>query len=127
MGNRIQTIASVIFALLFIGILSMMNSTVLQFGTDVNRKVGNTVSISENYELNSFDGTRVTGDTVISAINNKDTLSSTLQLNIVVDGTLVTGSYKDSGLTINPNAVYQAELQRNVNDVVENIVFTTVV
>lgn len=127
MGNRIQTIASIIFALLFIGILSMMNSTVLQFGSNVNHKVGNTVSISENYELNSFDGTRVSGDTVISAINNKDTLSSTLQLTIIVDGVPVTGTYAESGLTINPNTVYQAELQRNVNDVVENIVFTTVV
>ena len=124
MGSRIQTIASIIFALLFIAILSVMNSSVLQFGSAVDNKVGNTVSISENYELNSFDGRRVSGDTVISAINNKDTLNSRYVLSITVDGVPVTGSYADSGLTINPNDVYQAELQYNANDVVEGIIFT---
>lgn len=125
MGSRIQTIAGIIFSLLFIAILATMNSTVLQFGSDVNRKVGNTLSVSQNYELDVFDGTKVTGDTVISAINNKDTITNGLQLNIIVDGTTVTGTYAESGITINPSTVYNAQLQRNLNDVVEAITFTT--
>lgn len=124
MGSRIQTIAGIIFSLLFIAILATMNSTVLQFGSDVNRKVGNTLSVSQNYELDVFDGTKVTGDTVISAINNKDTITNGLQLNIIVDGTTVTGAYAESGITINPSTVYNAQLQRNLNDVVEAITFT---
>lgn len=51
MGHRIETMASVIFALLFIGILSTMYGTVNRYGSEVNRKVGNTVSVAENYEL----------------------------------------------------------------------------
>lgn len=125
MGSRIQTIAGIIFSLLFIAILSNMNSSVLQFGSDVNRKVGNTLSVSQSYELDVFDGTKVTGDTVISAINNKDTITSGMQLDIIVDGTTVTGTYAESGITINPSTVYNAELQRNLNDVVNAVSFTT--
>ena len=125
LGCRIQTIAGIIFSLLFIAILSNMNSSVLQFGSDVNRKVGNTLSVSQSYELDVFDGTKVTGDTVISAINNKDTITSGMQLDIIVDGTTVTGTYAESGITINPSTVYNAELQRNLNDVVNAVSFTT--
>lgn len=126
MSNRIQTIASIIFSLVFIAVLATMNSSVLQFGSNVNRRVSNTVSVSQHYELDVFDGTQVTGDTVISAINNKDTLTSGLQLNIIVDGTTVTGTYTDSGLTINPNTVYNATLQRNLNDVITAVSFDSV-
>lgn len=126
MSNRIQTIAGIIFSLVFIAVLATMNSSVLQFGSNVNRRVSNTVSVSQHYELDVFDGTQVTGDTVISAINNKDTLTSGLQLNIIVDGTTVTGTYTDSGLTINPNTVYNATLQRNLNDVITAVSFDSV-
>lgn len=126
MSSRIQTIAGIIFSLVFIAVLATMNSSVLQFGSNVNRRVSNTVSVSQHYELDVFDGTQVTGDTVISAINNKDTLTSGLQLNIIVDGTTVTGTYTDSGLTINPNTVYNATLQRNLNDVITAVSFDSV-
>ena len=125
-SSRIQTIAGIIFSLVFIAVLATMNSSVLQFGSNVNRRVSNTVSVSQHYELDVFDGTQVTGDTVISAINNKDTLTSGLQLNIIVDGTTVTGTYADSGLTINPNTVYNATLQRNLNDVITAVSFDRV-
>ena len=126
MEHRIQVIAGIIFSLVFVGILSTMNTTVLRFGTDVNRKVGNTVAVSENYELRAFDDTRVSGDTVISAINNRDTLGSNVRLDIQVDGVGVTGTYAESGLSINPNTVYAATLLRNDNDVIQTISFERV-
>ena len=123
MGHRIETMASVIFALLFIGILSTMYGTVNRYGSEVNRKVGNTVSVAENYELLAFDGTKVTGDTVISAINNRNSLSSKLTLQITVDGRPVVGADASFGETINPSTIYNAELQKNANDVIETIAF----
>lgn len=125
MGHRIETMASVIFALLFIGILSTMYGTVNRYGSEVNRKVGNTVSVAENYELLAFDGTKVTGDTVISAINNRNSLSSKLTLRITVDGREVPGDYASLGETINPSTIYNATLEKNANDVIETIAFTT--
>ena len=115
--------ASIIFALIFVGILSTMYGTVTRYGNDVNRKIGNTVSVSENYELQVFDGTKVTGDTVISAINNRNTLSSKLVLRIT--GREVPGDYASFGETINPSTVYNATLEKNANDVIETIAFTT--
>lgn len=125
MGHRIETMASVIFALLFIGILSTMYGTVNRYGSEVNRKVGNTVSVAENYELQAFDGTKVTGDTVISAINNRNSLSSKLTLRITVDGREVASDYASLGETINPSTIYNATLEKNANDVIETIAFTT--
>lgn len=125
MGHRIETMASIIFALIFVGILSTMYGTVTRYGNDVNRKIGNTVSVSENYELQVFDGTKVTGDTVISAINNRNTLSSKLVLRITVNGREVPGDYASFGETINPSTVYNATLEKNANDVIETIAFTT--
>lgn len=125
MGQRIETMASMIFALVFVAILSTMAVTVNRYGSVVNQKVGNTVSVSENYELASFDGTKVTGDTVISAINNRATLSAKFVLHITVDGVEITGDYADSGLVINPSGAYDATLERNANDVIETVAFTT--
>lgn len=125
MGHRIETMASIIFALIFVGILSTMYGTVTRYGNDVNRKIGNTVSVSENYELQVFDGTKVTGDTVISAINNRNTLSSKLVLRITVNGREVPGDYASFSETINPSTVYNATLEKNANDVIETIAFTT--
>lgn len=125
MAHRIEIMASVIFALIFLGIMSMMYGTVNRYGSEVNRKVGNTVSVAENYELLAFDGTKVTGDTVISAINNRNSLSSKLTLRITVDGREVPGDYASFGETINPSTIYNATLEKNANDVIETIAFTT--
>ena len=121
MGERIQWIASVMFALAFVAILSVMNSNVMQFGNHVNNQVNNKISVAESYEVQTFDETVVTGDTVLSAIKNQDTLY-TNKLSITVDGT-------EYGPTDNTNSIslskkYKASLQRNANDMIVGVSFT---
>lgn len=123
MGNRIQTMASIIFALFFVAILAQMNTSVLKFGADMNGKVNNTLTVSENYELDAFDNTQVTGDTVISAIHNRETLCSNRPIEISINGYVITGNDDAAINSISPSRVYTATLMRNANDVVQTIDF----
>lgn len=61
MSERIQWVASIIFALAFVALLSVMNMDVLHYGANVNNRVNNQIAVSESYELQNFDGTVVTG------------------------------------------------------------------
>ena len=96
---------------------------VLHYGANVNNRVNNQIAVSESYELQNFDGTVVTGDTVRSAIKNQDTMY-TSNLEIVVDGTAYpAGSNTDS---IGLSSKYTAELVRNANDIITGVEFTRV-
>lgn len=142
MGSRIQKIATVMFALAFVAILAIMNSSILSLGSNSNKKLNSTLSTTDNYELSSFDETTVTGDTVISAIGNCKTLSSSTKLKITVY-TNANSSGEEYGYTdeddddfteysitdprdddfINPSAEFEASLVTNDNDIVTEIEF----
>lgn len=123
MSERIQWVASIIFALAFVALLSVMNMDVLHYGANANNRVNNQIAVSESYELQNFDGTVVTGDTVRSAVKNQDTMY-TSNLEIVVDGTTYpAGSNTDS---IGLSSKYTAELVRNANDIITGVEFTRV-
>ena len=111
-----------LFALVFIAIVSTMNSEVVRYGNAVNHRVNNQIVAAENYELQSFDGTLVTGDTVISAIKNQDTLYST-NLEISVNGTTYTRN--DNLGAIGLANRYRAELVLNDNDIIVGVRFTS--
>ncbi len=128
MSNRLQSIAEIVFALAFIAILSMIASGVFKFGGNVNEQIQRTNAATELHELRAFDGTTVTGETVISAIRNHNTLYS-YDLTITVGGT----NYGAGGTTfditsgaVNPAAAYSATLDTNGNGVVTGITFTPV-
>lgn len=122
MSERIQWVAGIIFALAFVALLSVMNSNVLRYGANVNSRVNNQIAVSESYELQNFDGTVVTGDTVKSAINNQDTMyTNKLEIKI--------GSDWDSAAIADPSSInlastYTAHLHRNANDIIDGVYFT---
>lgn len=135
MGERIQYVASILFALAFVALLSIMNSNVLQYGAAVNSRVNNNIELSETYELQSFDSTTVTGDTVISAIRNSDTLSNQ-KLTIEVrtsDGRTTSygegGTFPSYSVTagqpyyIGPSQKFTSALIRNANEIVTKVLF----
>jgi len=142
MGGRIQTIAKVIFALAFVAILALMNSGILNLGSNSNKKLNNTLSMTDSYELSTFENTVVTGDSVISAIRNCKNLSSSTKLKVTVKtnsnttgaayGYTSTSSDTFNDYTetdprdndfINPTAEFDATLDTNSNDIVTEIVF----
>ena len=126
MGERIQQVAGIIFALAFIAILAMINTNILGFGTSVNDKLARSYADTEAYELQAFDDTRFTGSTVISAVNNRENLYTT-PLEIHLNGTVVTSVSTTPGSAnyVNSAGAYTAQLLVNTNDIVYGIEFTT--
>lgn len=132
MGDRIQKIAGIIFALTFVAILALMNQQVLHFGSDVNRQVHNSSTVSVDYELEPFNGTTVSADTVISAINNRNSLTSNSLSIMVKDSSgneiaeyeaTTNEKYDQSTGAVDATKRYTAELVTNANAVVYQISF----
>lgn len=125
MGDRIQQIAGIIFSLAFIAILAMINTSVLGFGTNVNDRLTRSYAATEAYELEVFDDQKVTGSTVISAVNNRENLY-TAPLVIQLNGAEVTSTSTTPGTAnyVNSGASYTAELLENANGVIYGIAFT---
>lgn len=129
MGQRIEHIAGIVFAMMFIAILALMNSNVLGIGNSVNAQLSRTYEATEMRELASFDNTTVTGSTAISAIKNYDNLYN-YNMAIYVDGTpygAATGAkdYAYASTHIDPAASFNAVLDVNSNGVTTGIRFTT--
>lgn len=131
MGSRIQYVASVIFALAFIALMSMMNSSVFRYGANVNSQINNQIVAAESYELQSFDGTLVTGDTVRSAVKNRDTIY-TSKLTIQVETMSGIKTYAADSVPgidtdtsdIELTRTYKATLDRNANDIITGVTFS---
>lgn len=125
MGDRIQQIAGIIFSLAFIAILAMINTSVLGFGANVNDRLTRSYAATEAYELEVFDDQKVTGSTVISAVNNRENLY-TAPLVIQLNGAEVTSTSTTPGAAnyVNSGASYTAELLENANGVIYGIAFT---
>lgn len=137
MADRIQQIVGIIFALAFVAILAMINTNVLNFGQSINNQLQRTNMKAETYELEAFNGTTVTGATVISTINNYKTLTE-YELKIEVTNIGETAptifgvgghsSYKaykaeNPEYSISPISSYDADLKTNDNGLQNTIVF----
>lgn len=83
MGNRIQSIASMVFALAFVALLAILNTNILGIGQSVNKQLDNTHIAIQESTLNDFNDTLVTGQTVINTIKNRDKLYD-YELQIIV-------------------------------------------
>ena len=126
MSERIQEIAGIIFALAFVAILAMISTGVIDMGTSVNNRLSRSYADTEAYELQAFDNVKVTGSTVISAVNNRDNLY-TIPLTITLNGNEITSTSTSYGAVnyVNSGASYNASLLVNANGVVYGIAFTS--
>lgn len=126
MSERIQEIAGIIFALAFVAILAMISTGVIDMGTSVNNRLSRSYADTEAYELQAFDDVKVTGSTVISAVNNRDNLY-TIPLTITLNGNEITSTSTSYGAAnyVNSGASYNASLLVNANGVVYGIAFTS--
>lgn len=138
MGSRVQKIAFLIFALMFVAIMAVLNTSVLTLGTSANDQL-TTVVASDDSTLSIYDDTTVYGSTVINCAKNPNGVTST-PVNVKVitgDGTENTygtlddadsESYAVSDATdagyINRSAKFHATIDTNENGVVNLITFT---
>lgn len=146
MGSRIQKIAFIIFALLFVAIMAVMNSTVLNLGTNGNKQLSTTLQTSDTASLEVYNDATVSGSTVLNAAKNPSSVSSTnLTIGVVtkaVPGTVkayatTTGNDENAfgvstekyvgstsdGSAINSGASFHSYLVNNANGVVSGILF----
>ena len=142
MGNRIQSIASMVFALAFVALLAILNTNILGIGQSVNKQLDNTHLAIQESSLNDFNDTLVTGQTVINTIKNRDRLYD-YELQIIVkttDGGNTTygpdgeDSYDSNGTPvsdvnyISPVGSFKADIEydngaNNGNGIITGIVF----
>lgn len=135
MGSRVQKIAFLIFALMFVAIMAVLNTSILTLGTSGNDQLTSIVA-SDDSALSVYDNSTVYGATVINCAKAPDSVCS-IPLEITVktsDGKTETYSVATNNKYdvsdpngdgyINRSAKFDSELVYNSNGVVKGITFT---
>ena len=134
MGGRVQKIAFIIFALLFVAIMAVLNTSVLNMATSANKTLTTTVTTSDSSSLNVYDNTSVYGSTVQDCAKKPDgIISSALYVFVRTSGSDGYACYNtgneynnnnagDSDY-INPNSMFHSNLITNSNGVTCGILF----
>ena len=139
MGSRIQHIAFIVFALLFVAIIAVINTGILNMGTNANKTLSTTVQTSNSSTMELYNNTKISGDTVAAAAKNPNSLANTSMTIYVVTkakNSLPTkageGLYNNdnkyqakSGDTnyINSSAQFDSYLLQNDNGVTSGVLF----
>ena len=84
MGSRIQHIAFIVFALLFVAIIAVINTGILNMGTNANKTLSTTVQTSNSSTMELYNNTKISGDTMASAAKNPNSLANTSMTVFVV-------------------------------------------
>lgn len=109
MGSRIQHIAFIVFALLFVAIIAVINTGILNMGTNANKTLSTTVQTSNSSTMELYNSTKISGDTVAAAAKNPNSLSNTaMKIYVVTKATHVMPTDMANGLYDNDNK-YQAK------------------
>lgn len=138
MGSRVQKIAFIVFALLFVAIMAVINTGILNMGTNANKTLSTTVQTSNSSTLELYNNTTIAGDTVAAAAKNPNSLANT-SMNIYVVtkamsgiGTAGKGTYDNDhkyqaqsgdNWYINSSAQFRSYLCENDNGVTAGILF----
>ena len=77
MGEQIRKVAFILFALIFVGIIAAMNSTVLSTATNGNKQLSTTLQTSDTASLEIYNDSAVGGSQVQSAAKNPSSVSTT--------------------------------------------------
>lgn len=133
MGSRVQKIAFIIFALLFVAIMAVMNTSVLNLGTNANKQLSTTLQTSDSSALEIYNNSIVSGNTVLNAAKNPSVVSSTNMTIAVVTKANQSGEPYTSTDTytanpsdstyINTSSQFTSHLVSNSNGVIVGIIF----
>lgn len=133
MGSRIQHIAFIVFALLFVAIIAVINTCILNMGTNANKTLSTTVQTSNSSTLELYNNTKIAGDTVANAAKNPDSLANTaMQVFVVTKSNNTQATYDNAHKYkaqssakeyINSSAQFDSYLCENDNGVVSGILF----
>lgn len=139
MGSRVQKIAFLIFALMFVAIMAILNTSILTLGTSANGQLTSIVT-SDDAALNIYDNQKVYGSTAASCAKDPSAVAETVENVYVITAADTTGqkytsesgeSYPISSLsddektakTINSTAKFNSYLCINSNGVITGVLF----
>lgn len=109
MGSRIQHIAFIVFALLFVAIIAVINTSILNMGTNANKTLSTTVQTSNSSTMELYNNTKISGDTVAAAAKNPNSLANTsMTIYVVTKAKNALPTKAGEGLYSNDNK-YQAK------------------
>lgn len=131
MDKKIITIFGIICALVFVGLLIIMFTSIFNTGQSMGEEMALTAEMIKDAQLEPYNGTQVTGDTVISLIKKSEyVVSGGKKLLIEVDGveygwqpdgTYI--GYSKNDATINTIETYDAKIITNQNGVIIGVKF----
>lgn len=136
MGSRVQKIAFLIFALMFVAIMAVLNTSILTLGTSANDQL-TTVVASDDSTLSVYDDTTVYGTTVLNCAKAPNSVySNPLTVTVVTAADDTQTDYTGDSYYgmdespapsdpeyINRNAKFESQLHYNDNGIVDQIIF----
>ena len=136
MGSRVQKIAFLIFALMFVAIMAILNTSILTLGSSANSQLTATVT-SDDSSLSIYDQNSVYGSSVINCAKDPTAVGSTIQQVFVVtnassattpkgatyDGTNKYDSTVDATNLVNNTAKFDSYLCYNTNNICTGVLF----
>jgi hypothetical protein len=84
MNKKIITIASIVFALIFIVILAVMMGTITNKANSANTKLVDTLEMSDGMELSNYDNGVIKGSGVVNAIKNGKSIAGSQKIWMMV-------------------------------------------
>lgn len=96
MGSRVQKIAFLIFALMFVAIMAILNTSILTLGTSANGQLTTTVS-SDDSALSIYDNNSVYGSSVINCAKDPAGVGDTIQNVFVFTSGSTSGAWYKAG------------------------------
>lgn len=137
MDQKILTIFGIVCSLVFIGLLVFMFSGIFSTGRGMGEEMALTSQMIKDAQLEPYNGTQVTGDTIISLIKKSEyvpTGGKKLLIEVETedelnyygwqsDGTFI--GYAGNNGTINVVKIYDAKITVNPNGVIIGVKFTS--
>lgn len=84
MGEKIGTIAKIVFAIIFIALLATIMGVIMRSGNNAVPKMSDTLALTDSLDLNTYDGTNIVGESVRTAIQNGKAIGGSAKLAFVV-------------------------------------------
>lgn len=143
MNKKIITIAEIVFALVFVVLLSVFMATINSKGTTANNQLVDTLEMTDGTSLSKYStGEKVKGTDVANVVNNYKTIGGNLKLEVVVvtkqnengtaygynrgQSTTHTSTYSADSTKdnyINPTANFTPKVATNNNKVEDRLIF----
>lgn len=143
MNKKIITIAEIVFALVFVVLLSVFMATINSKGNTANNQLVDTLEMTDGTSISKYStGETVKGTDVANVVNNYKTIGGNLKLEIVVvtksnangvaygyergKSSTHTKAYNSDSTNanyINPTADFTPTVCKNANGVEDRIIF----